>query len=193
MYKNEHKIHLDAERLRLAMEERGISSTKELAAVLGVHRNTISNYLTGKTTVPVVLGKMLDYLDIDPAEVFFRTTHRRQVPALAIMDLVNMIYQTCPKAVVVLFGSRARGTATRYSDYDLGIFRIDALDFSTYSRLLDLVGEWNSKSLEVVQLVHLGQADSAFLQRVAEDLVFLAGSPMAWCALLEKAGLRVYE
>jgi len=187
------EIQIDADRIRSAMRECGLNSVKDLADTLGVHRNTVSNYLTGKTTIPDALARMLELLNLSPADVLSLRRRRRLVPGLAVSNLVDSLHEALPGAAFVLFGSRARGTAKQYSDYDLGFFTGRPHDFATYSRLLDLVADWNEESLLTAQLVALDRADQSFLRDIAEDLVFLGGSPKAWCGLLEETGLQLHE
>ena len=108
-------------------------------------------------------------------------------------DLIDTLHQAAPEAALVLFGSRARGTAKRYSDYDIGVYQIDALEFAVFSRLLDLVSAWNEESLVIAQLVDLSHAHVSFLSSLADDLVLLAGSHTAWCDLLKKTRTQLRE
>ena len=186
-------IVVDASRLQREISRRGFSSVKDFADSVGVHRNTVGNYLSGKTSLPNALARILAALDLPPAEVLSLHQRRRQMPGLVLSDLIGDLHTAVPEAAFVLFGSRARGTAKRYSDYDLGVFRPDPLDFPTFSRLLDRVSEWNEESLATAQLVDLTHAEATFLGVLAEDFVFLTGSHAAWCGLLRKAGMQLHE
>ena len=187
------QLQLDATRLQREIRQRGYASVQDFADAVGVHRNTVGNYLAGKTALPAALAKILAALDLAPAEVLSLSLRRRQVPGLMVADLIETLHLAVPRAALVLFGSRARGAARRHADYDLGVFCLDALEFPTFSRLLDHVGAWNEESLATAQLVDLTAADTSFLKSLSEDLVFLAGSHAAWCGLLRKAGMRLHE
>jgi len=189
----EPQLVLDTERLQRQIHARGYSTLRDFADAVGVHRNTVGNYLSGKTALPNALARILAALDLAPADVLSLPIRRRQVPGLVLSDLIEELQVTVPETAVVLFGSRARGTAKRYSDYDIGVFSLDALDFPTFSRLLDLVSAWNEESLVTAQLVDLTHAGVDFLTGLAEDFVFLAGSQAAWCGLLRKAGVHLHE
>ena len=186
------QIVLDSKRVQLEIRRRGMSVTG-LAEALGVHRNTIGNYLSGKAGLPQGLSRILDALDLSPAEVLSWDRRRRRIPGLHVSDLVGALQAAVPGAAFILFGSRARGDARRHSDYDLGLFSDAGLEFTLYSRLLDRVAEWNEESLLTAQLVDLTRAEPSFLSEAAEDAVFLAGSHAAWCAFLRKAGIRLHE
>ena len=187
------QLTLDTTRLQREIHARGFASVKDFAESVGVHRNTVGNYLSGKISLPGALSRILEALDLAPAEVLTLSLRRRQVPGLSITGLIQALREAVPDAALVLFGSRARSTAKRYSDYDIGVYQLGALEFAAFSRLLDLAGEWNDESLVMVQLVDLTRADVSFLRDLAEDFVFLAGSHTAWCHLLRKAGMRLHE
>ena len=187
------QLLLDGSRLRREIRSQGFSGVKEFADAVGVHRNTVGNYISGKTALPGALAQILEALDLAPAEVISLFPRRRQVHGLLVSDLVESLHRVSPEAALVLFGSRARGAAKRYSDYDIGVFQVDALEFPIYSRMLDVVAEWNEESLVAVQLVDLTHAEVSFLEDLVEDLVLLAGSLAAWCDLLQKGGMQLYE
>ena len=187
------QLVLDVTRLQREIHASGFSSVKDFADSVGVHRNTVGNYLSGKTALPGALARILEALDLAPAEVLSLSLRRRHVPGLAITDLIETLHTAVPDAALVLFGSRARATAKRYSDYDIGVYRREGLAFPVLSRLLDHVSAWNEEALVTAQLVDLSRADEAFLGDMAEDLKFLAGSHPTWCDLLHKAGAQLDE
>ena len=187
------QLVLDGARLRREIRARGFSCVKDFADAVGVHRNTVGSYLSGRTALPGALARILKALDLAPAEVLALSRRRKQVPGLAVADLVETLRAALPEAAFVLFGSRARGTAKRYSDYDIGVYRIDPLEFVEFSRLLDLVSAWNEEALVMAQLADLTKADEWFLGELAADFVLLAGSQAAWCALLQEAGMELHE
>jgi predicted nucleotidyltransferase len=186
-------VKIDPPKLLQAMRARGFDSVTELADSLGLHRNTVGNYLSGKTGMPQALALILEALDLAPGEVLYLDRPSRQVPGLCLSDLLERWQKAQPEAAWALFGSRARGTAKLYSDYDVGVYQDPGLSYTAYSRLLDLAAQWNESQLTTVQLVDLGRADESFLHRIGPDLVLLGGSTAAWCALLRKAGLHLHE
>lgn len=186
-------ILIDSDRLQRQIRVRGFGSVKEFADSVGVHRNTVGNYLSGKAAIPGALATILEALDLAPGEVLSLSRRRRHVPGLSVSRLITSLHQADPQAVYVLFGSRARGTEKRYSDYDIGVYQREAMGFSMYSRLLNLVADWNEGATQTAQLTDLTRADASFLTAVSGDLRFLAGSHGAWCDLLLEAGMRLYE
>ena len=129
------KLVLDTTRLQQEIHAHGFASLKDFADSVGVHRNTVGNYLSGKTALPDGLARILEALDLEPSEVLSLSVLRRHVPGLAVAGLIGSLHAAAHDAALVLFGSRAQGTAKRYSDYDIGVFRSEGLDFPTFSRL----------------------------------------------------------
>ena len=175
------------------MRERGYRSSRALAAALGLHRNSLTGYLSGRSGLPRGLDRLLGQLDLHPGEAFLWTRRRRYEPALRLMPLIESLHDACTDAALVLFGSRARGNAKPFSDYDLGVYFSGESDFASYSRLLDLVAAWNEAELTTVQLVNLTRADANFLRNIRADLVFLAGSYKGWCELQRRAEITLHE
>ena len=190
---SEAQFTLDTARLQHEIRARGFSTAQQFADSVGVHRNTVGNYLSGKTALPSALARILAALDLAPADVLTLPRRSRQAPGLVLGGLIEQLHDAAPDVAIVLFGSRARGTAKRYSDYDVGIFGSEEFGFAAFSRLLDLAATWNEASLSTVQLVDLTDAEAGFLTALSADLVFLAGSHAGWCRLLRKTGMHLYE
>lgn len=186
-----YPINRDA--LFLAMRRKGFRSVEHLAQVLGLHRNTIGNYLQGSSAIPKALGKILDVLEVGPKDIFEERIVRRKVPGLKIEPLIETLLQRASHGAFVLFGSRARGTAKQFSDYDLGVYTREEIGFSDFSKLLTAVDEFNSKALVTAQLTNLSRADSDFLRAIGGDLFFLGGSFKNWIELLGAGMIAVYE
>jgi transcriptional regulator with XRE-family HTH domain len=81
------QLTIDATRLQREIRARGFTSVKNFADSIGVHRNTVGNYLSGKTALPGALARILDALDLAPAEVLTLTQRRKNVPGLPMISL----------------------------------------------------------------------------------------------------------
>jgi predicted nucleotidyltransferase len=189
----EAQLTIDTARLKKAIQDRGYATAMEFAEAVGVHRNTLGNYLSGRTALPNALARILTALDLAPADVLSLPVRRRQVPGLAVADLVQALAALAPHGAFVLFGSRARGTAKPYSDYDIGFFGVEALDFAVFSRMLDRVAEWNEQSLSTAQLVDLTRAEEEFAGGAVDEAVFIGGSYAIWCEWLRTGGMQLHE
>jgi len=171
------------------MARNGIRSIAALARRTGVHRNTIGRFMWGgEPVVPESVSRILDELSLEPGEALERKgqedTARSSSEALA--QLVDELLERHPKGAYVLFGSRARGDARRYSDFDLGVYSRDGLELTPYLELLRIKERHEDRLPWFIDLVNLNNADPAFLGRIGGDMKFLAGRRGDWQSLQER-------
>ena len=186
MEKHSPRFILNRENFLAALSRGGYGSVTELAGALGVHRNSLSNYLNGGQVFPEVLEKALLALRIDPASVIKLATPIEGDPARVVGELSDRIARKDPYCCIVLFGSRARGRHKRFSDFDLGVYTRTGIPFSEFSSMLSCVDDFNDATMNTVQLTNISDADEAFLKAIGPDLQFVAGSHVAWTALVDK-------
>ncbi|MBL7663233.1 helix-turn-helix domain-containing protein [bacterium] len=181
--------------LRQKIKTLGFKSIHDFATTIGVHRNTVSDYLNSKAKpLPDGLEKILNYLGLHPKDALLE--HRLesfQYPEQPILPLIDELVTACPEAAFVLYGSRARGTEKKYSDFDIGLYTIKPIPFSLYSSLLDKVDCWNEANILSVQLTNLNNADQYFLTSISKDIKFIGGKPKAWEVLLKGSDKLRYE
>ncbi len=193
MLQTRRRFVVDSRVMSDALDAKGFRSWAELAAQLGLHRNTLGNYLKGAPALPEALEKVLLALGLSPGEAIREASPRRAVNAMGISRLLDRLNASAGDCAFVLFGSRARGTSKRFSDYDVGVFHESGIDFARFSQLLDLVADWNENHVTTVQLTNLNSADGDFLGGISEDLRFLTGSRSSWLSLISRTGVRAYE
>jgi predicted nucleotidyltransferase len=184
---------LDSSRVYAAMKDKGFGTIDSLAVELGVHRNTILPYLVGDRALPDCLDRLLKLLDLTPAEAITRNTRTKQQYALNIAGLVSSLVKQAPDGAFVLFGSRAKGTYRKHSDYDIGIFKTKGMPFNELSSLIDITESWEADKPYDVNLTNLEIADAGFLKEISKDWVFLGGDLLAWVYLQMRAEIELYE
>lgn len=183
---------VDKVRFDQALKRKGFKSYAELSRFSGIHRNTIGNYLSGDAPLPESLEKLFRLLDLTPQTALTERVKVRRSPAAGIAKLIDNLSNSIDYPYALgLFGSRARNQAKAFSDYDLGVYSSLSISFSKYSKLIDIVEEWNDNELSSVQIVNLNNADSDFLEKIGRDIIFLAGSYGEWIKLLEHSGVAV--
>ncbi len=165
-----------------ALKERGFSSLGELAADLKLHRNTVSQYFNGKSVLPEALSRVLERLRVNPLRAL--EERRTGVPvdeSLALLaPLVTRLANQFPHYAFFLFGSRARGTARKYSDVDIGILASGALSISELSEIREVVDEVSEDWPVLVDLLDIARAEPAFIANVRRDAIFLGGDLRLW-------------
>lgn len=180
-----HRFVLNKEGFLEAVAAGGYSSVSELAGALGVHRNSLSNYINGGPIFPEVLERALIALRADPAKMIKLRAPSLDQSTRVVAELTDRIATQDPRCCVVLFGSRARGRHKRFSDFDLGVYDHAGIPFAVFSSMLSCVDEFNESMMHTVQLTNISNADEGFLAEIGPDLQFLAGSHAAWNDLVD--------
>lgn len=180
-------IVLNERALKEGIEQRGFPSVKAFAGHLGLHRNTVHNYLSGKPVISDALNKIAEFLDLGPAELFLRKVeeHADQLEALA--PLIDQLAQAAANTCLVLFGSRARKSARRSSDFDIGVFSSEGIPHESFRKLRILKSDLEEKSPVSIDLINLNSATSEFIREISGDWQFLAGRRTEWCNLKKHA------
>jgi predicted nucleotidyltransferase len=175
-----HQYILNKDSFLATLRASSYRSVSALAAAIGVHRNSLSNYVNGDPVFPEVLERALLALQADPATMITRVAPVLDQSPRVVAELTDRIARRDPTACVVLFGSRARGRHKRFSDFDIGAYSKRGIPFATFSEMLSCVDDFNETSMHTAQLTNLSDADREFLREIGPDLKFLAGSNVAW-------------
>lgn len=171
-------LTLDKRRLRLAMQKRGVPSVLALSRALKLHRNTINFYLSGHSVYQQSYLKFCEYLGVTAHDMVC-TKLRPELPA-DIALLLDQLVRLYPQLVFVLFGSRARGVAKQFSDWDIGFFSEQQISHDQHLELLVEADKFSGDIINTVDLVNLNQASHDFLHDNREDFIYLTGSLTQW-------------
>ena len=174
---------VDRERLLEAMRLKGYRSIGQLAQALGVHRNTIQYYLSGRGIFPANFQRLMGTLDLHPAQILVRKQEKSLYPQEAIAGLVDRLHGECPQITFVLFGSRAQKRASKYSDWDIGVFSREGIPHTLYRKLVKRAGDLAEKFPFFVDVVNLNRAENQFLTQAAAHWSLLAGRQQDWIEL----------
>ena len=169
------------ERLR----EKGYLTVGEFARTLGLHRNTISYYLSGRGIFPVGLQKVLRALDLKPAELIVEQNRDLTVSPSIVRtyELLYRLHLEFPLLTFVLFGSRARQTAHTYSDWDVGVYSTTGISQEDFLKVVRRGEELAEKLPYFLNIVNLNEAPESFLRRISKDWKFLNGQNVDWMSL----------
>ena len=181
-----HQFILNKDSFLATLRASSYRSMSALAAAIGVHRNSLSNYVNGGPVFPEVLERALLALQADPATMITRVTPAFDQSPRVVAELTDRIARRDPMACVVLFGSRARGRHKRFSDFDIGVYSQKGIPFAMFSEMLSDVDDFNEASMHTAQLTNISEADRIFLREIGPDLKFLAGSNVAWNNLVDQ-------
>jgi len=104
------------------LKEQGFKSISDFARSSGVHRNTLFNYLKNRRSpLSTSLIDISAALNISPLELIKKEDDSLLSRTVKLVTEALTASLNDLKAALVLFGSRARETQTKFSDIDFGI------------------------------------------------------------------------
>lgn len=169
---------LDVKKFKQSLAEVGYESLSAFSLASKIHRNTLQGLLAGKQVFVASFLDLAAQLKKDPLELL-SVQSSLSVKISYIEELRPILPQLLkldPKIAIVLLGSRARGNAKKYSDWDLGLFRYpEPLSGREYLRLKRVAEDESENLVRKIDVINLNQAPLWFLQGVKQDVVFLDG------------------
>ena len=169
---------LDRRAVTERMNALGFPSASRFAARIGVHRNTILGYFRGKPIFASAFLKIARALGRDPLELIVPAG---DMPALAehfdeIRPIIAALLRRNPGIAVVLLGSRAKGRAKAFSDWDLGLTRPAApIRGDEFLALRRVAADLAEDLVRNVDVVNLDAAPDWFWEGLNYEPVFLDG------------------
>ena len=129
-------VTLDKSKLTTAMRRANIESFSELLRLAKVHRNTLHHYFTTKRGVVAdPLQRIASVLNVHCLSLLAENSYKLEDEQRLIYFL-NQQSEQEPTAAFLLIGSRAKGTARLYSDWDIGIFSgLSKIPVDSYLRM----------------------------------------------------------
>ncbi|MBI1871483.1 MAG: nucleotidyltransferase domain-containing protein [Chlamydiae bacterium] len=177
---------LDEEVFKRRLLDLGFRSLSAFASQNHIHRNTLLGFLHGKTVFSNAFFKLAHVLEIDPLKLLRSLPSQRAIENIEeIQKIISWLTQQDQDMVVLLFGSRAQKKASKYSDWDIGIFRYPRpISGREFLKVKCGVGELSENLIRSVDLVNLNQAPSWFLDNLkVEEILFLDGNQKAFIYL----------
>lgn len=182
-----HQLNMQA--IRTAVKKLGFGGVKPFLGHLGLHRNALDRFSRGAGVLPESIERVLSALSLP--------IHEAVVPqpgtlgfAEEIMPLVEQIHRGHPTTSIFLFGSRAKGRARKFSDYDLGVYAKDGVPLTDFLHILEETEAFEEKASQRIDCVNLSSATPEFLREIAPDLTLLAGYERDRVEIKRKAGRR---
>ena len=167
------------------IRRQGYKSLSDFAENIGLHRNMLSYYFSSdKPVISDGLTRIISSLNLDLSEVLIKRDDKKKYTLKNISPLIESLYQKYPENIFVLFGSRARDTNEKYSDFDIGTFS-DSVNFD-YLDMLSIKSDFEDTVPFFVDLVNLNYSDSNFIDNIKKDWQLLSGKLSLWIKLNEK-------
>jgi predicted nucleotidyltransferase len=169
---------LDRRAVTERMKALGYPNVSRFAARIGVHRNTILGYFRGKPVFASAFMKIARALSRDSLELIVPAG---DMPALGehfdeIRPIIAALFRRNPGIAVVLLGSRAKGRAKAFSDWDLGVTRPGApIKGEEFLALRRVAADLAEDLVRNVDVVNLDAAPDWFWEGLDYEPVFLDG------------------
>jgi predicted nucleotidyltransferase len=165
---------LNMQAIKVAARKMGFGGVKPLLEHLGFHRNALDRFSRGAGVLPESIERVLAALNLPIQEGLIQQQETLGV-AEEIMPLVEEMHKKHPNISFFLFGSRAKGRARKYSDFDLGVYAKEGVPLAEFLQILEEKEAFEDVAPQRIDCVNLNNATSDFLRDIAPDLRLLAG------------------
>lgn len=170
---------INVPRLKSAMQALGIRSLPELGKRAAIHRNTIYPLLDGrKSPFSESYLAICRSLAEDPLALLTPASgkdfsHIREVADLCCKEFGANL----PGLAIFLFGSRAKGTAKKFSDYDLGVTTGEiSLAGALFLRIREFILQRVDDLPVKVDVLNFDAAPASFLLDFDNKMIVIAGN-----------------
>lgn len=160
------------------LSEMGFTSVSEFTKKTAINRNTLLSYLAGKNVFPTTFTQIAEELKSDPLEFLLAVSESSKIQNFdEISHIIAAIAKSDKKISVLLLGSRAKGSAKKYSDWDIGITCGESpLTTEKYLHIKNMVSELSEDIPRNVDIINLDSAPSWFLKEINYNPFFLDGN-----------------
>lgn len=166
---------INEEKLKDLIKARGYENIKAFAHKIGIHRNSIHQYLSGKSVFPKNLDLIMDRLGISPFEIIEKVEQNDVHSVLPVSPYVDEMSLKFPEVTFILFGSRAKLTNHKYSDWDIGVYSLKGIDHETFIKMKIASRDLEDRTPFMIDLVNINSAPEHFLKESSKSWCFLAG------------------
>jgi predicted nucleotidyltransferase len=147
-----------------------------------VHRNTLRQYLSGgKPVFADAFSRIAAALAVTPLDLLTDSNVGQSGTFEVLRQSIGVLARRHPSVAFLLIGSRAKGRAKKYSDWDIGVTRGPTLlSTEEYLQLKIALLDRVENETEKVDVINLDQAPLSFLKGISYDPVPLGGNGEAW-------------
>lgn len=173
------KYVLNTAQFKQSLHSQGYKSLFQFAQKNKIHRNTLLGLLAGKEVFLASYQLVADALGVDPVALVVPVSSLdpKIQNSAEIAPIVAWLVKQNPQIAVVLIGSRARGKAKQYSDWDLGVVSFpEPISSQVFLKYKNEVEDMSENIVRMVDLINLNQAPVWFLENIAKEVVFLDGN-----------------
>jgi hypothetical protein len=172
------QILIDPEKFKNLLKKRGFRSISHFSKACGVHRNTITEYLSLKNSpFQTTFLKITDTLRVHPLEIFLENNHQKNQELLEVLQaqLEEFITQNTSICFVLLDSSENEnnGKLTITLGLTGGTATLGNAEFSIYKLKLE---EFTRRRKIEVMCSNLDRSSVSFLTSLSDDIRPLYGN-----------------
>jgi len=157
----------------------GYKNILDFSRKTSIHRNTIKNYLSGKSIFSSAFEEVARHLNTSPLELIepISDSDQRVEHLDELKPIIGKIIEHDKSIAVILLGSRAKKHHKKYSDWDLGITRIpNGISDREYLKIKSFVDDLADDLPRKVDVINIDVAPSWFFEGIDYEPVFLDGN-----------------
>ena len=172
------RYRLHNAKLRALLRQQGHASVLEFCKTKKINRATLYSYLQGDGPLMEPYYQLCAALKVDPISLL-------EPVKVSLPEEIERLLRECentqPDLAIGLFGSRAKGRAHPYSDWDFGVTQgAEPLSTERFLELKSAVDDFTEDFVHSVDLMNLDQAPQWFLASIKYEPLYMAGSLTAW-------------
>lgn len=175
---------IDRDRFVHLLEKAGYSSLSSFCQAAGVHRNTLAAYLDGEKGVfSDFVDRLAGFLNVSQLTIIRPKDYPSELSDeyKHIVNILTDFYEGDKDLAFCLIGSRAKGRAQQYSDWDIGVTSgVVPLDSLLYLKLKDRLDDAVDDFARSVDFVNLDCAPLWFLSGLNYSPKFICGNPSSF-------------
>lgn len=173
---------LNTSLLQKYLKQKGYRNVADFVAQTGFNRMTIHHYQEGNGPFSETYYRLCNTLNIDPLELLTPVLSQNQNLHLdEILPLIKKMAAKYPPVAFGLFGSRAKGKAKKFSDWDIGITGgSEALNTWQYIKIKNDILDLAEDLPRSVDVIFLDAAPLWFWEEMDYTPIFLAGDEKSW-------------
>lgn len=176
------RYQLNQDKFIDAVNKLGFMTVAEFCLKFKINRTTLNRYYQGIGPIMDSFYEICEALHQDPLQLLSRVSESSlTVDWNEIRLIVQTVVERFPDLAVGLIGSRARGDAKQYSDWDLAITGgIHSVSPERFFAIKELVAEMADNLPRSVDVVCLDDAPEWFIEEMNYEPLFLLGDEKNW-------------
>jgi predicted nucleotidyltransferase len=171
--------------LKSKLSHSGYATQEAFCRETGYSRNTLASYLKGKSVFHPKFEELARILKSAPTDLIL-VQKAFNAQGTILEKMISRLRPFFHQYAFVLFGSRAKETHDRGSDWDVGIYHTKTIPGNVFLNVRRKVDDVIEEAPQNIELTNLTLADRDFLKDLKGSVQFLAGRWLPYRRLLDR-------